>query len=126
MKLLIDMNLAPRWVQVFEDAGNPAAHWTDIRPGDAPDSQIMRHAHDHGYCVLTHDLDFGAILAASGTASPSVVQVRTDDVSPEALTERLLAILREYESVLVQGALMTLDPARLRVRILPLGRSAPG
>ena len=62
------MNLAPRWVQVFEDAGIQAVHWTEIGPGDAPDSHIMRHAREHGYCVFMHDLDFGATLAASGAA----------------------------------------------------------
>ena len=114
------MNLTPRWVQVFEAADIQAVHWTNIGPGDAPDSHIMRHARDHGYCVFTHDLDFGAILAASGAAGPSVVQIRSDDVSPEALSERLLSVLREHELALEEGALLVVDPVRLRLRILPL------
>lgn len=114
------MNLAQRWVRVFEDAGIQAVHWTDIGPGNSPDSHIMRYAHEHGYCVFTHDLDFGAILAASGAAGPSVVQVRSADVSPEALAERLLAVLREHELLLEEGALLVVDPVKLRLRILPL------
>jgi predicted nuclease of predicted toxin-antitoxin system len=66
MKLLIDMNLSPRWVQVFEQAGIQAVHWSLIGPGNAPDREIMAFAKSGGWVVLTHDLDFGAILAATG------------------------------------------------------------
>lgn len=59
MKVLIDMNLSPLWVQFFIDAGIEAVHWSTI--GD-----------------------------------------------------------RQCESQLEAGALITIDQARLRVRILPI------
>lgn len=60
MKLLVDMNLSPRWIGVLCDAGIEAMHWLMLGTNSAPDSEIMAYANAHGYVVLTHDLDFGA------------------------------------------------------------------
>ena len=121
MKLLIDMNLSPRWVEVLAHAGIEALHWSQVGSRNAPDTAIMHYANQNQLCVLTHDLDFGAILAASGAETPSVIQIRADDVSPEALSGALLKTIRQHRQSLEQGALLTLDPLRARVRILPLG-----
>jgi predicted nuclease of predicted toxin-antitoxin system len=74
------------------------------------------------YVVLTNDLDFGAILAATRAAAPSVVQVRAQDVAPEHLGDLVIRALRQYEDILQRGALITIDETRLRSRILPLIR----
>lgn len=81
MKLLVDMNLSPQWVQLLRDAGWVAAHWATVGKANAPDSEITAYAATNNYVILTHDLDFGAILAATHQAVPSVVQIRTGDVS---------------------------------------------
>jgi predicted nuclease of predicted toxin-antitoxin system len=44
MKLLVDMNLSPRWIGLLTDAGIEAAHWSFLGPHDAPDSEIMAYA----------------------------------------------------------------------------------
>lgn len=44
MRLLIDMNLSPRWVGIFRDAGIEAAHWSTLGTANAPDSEIMAYA----------------------------------------------------------------------------------
>jgi len=36
MKLLLDMNLSPRWVGVLADAGIEAAHWSLLGAKNAP------------------------------------------------------------------------------------------
>ena len=43
----------------------------------------MAYGRANNYIVLTHDLDFSAILAATHGEKPSVVQIRADNVSPE-------------------------------------------
>ncbi len=68
---------------------------------------------------LSH-LDFGAILAATHGKKPSVVQIRAEDVSPEVIGAHVVAALRQMESDLDEGALLTIDPGRTRVRLLPL------
>jgi predicted nuclease of predicted toxin-antitoxin system len=121
MKLLVDMNLSPRWVKTLTEAGIEAAHWSDVGRASAPDSEIMAFARANGYVVLTHDLDFSAILAATQGAKPSVVQIRAEDVRPETLAPTLIEALRQMAGQLDEGALLTVDPARARLRVLPLG-----
>ena len=120
MKLLVDMNLSPRWVDVLTGAGIQAVHWSVVGARDASDAEIMAHARANDYFVLTHDLDLGAILAATHGDKPSVVQIRADDVSPDVIGLRVVAALRQAEAELEAGALLTIDTARERLRLLPL------
>ncbi|RJP35191.1 MAG: hypothetical protein C4527_00980 [Candidatus Omnitrophota bacterium] len=61
-KILIDMNLSPKWKLVFEQAGFEALHWSEIGEPDALDETIMEWSRSNGYIVFTNDLDFNAIL----------------------------------------------------------------
>jgi predicted nuclease of predicted toxin-antitoxin system len=49
-----------------------------------------------------------------------VVQVRSEDVSPEAIGDAVVAALRQAIDDLDDGALVTVEPNRMRVRLLPL------
>ncbi len=80
----------------------------------------MRAAHDRGAVVITNDLDFGAMLASSGAEGPSLIQLRAADLRPEALAPILIETVRQLSSELESGALVTLESARNRVRLLPL------
>ncbi len=122
MNLLIDMNLSPRWATVLNEAGFSALHWSTQGAMNAPDAEIMAYALMHDCIVLTHDLDFGAILAVTHGKKPSVVQVRADDVSPEAISKKVIAALRQMAVELEQGALLTVDVNRTRLRLLPFPR----
>ena len=119
MKLLIDMNLSPEWVEALKQGGWDAVHWSAIGDPCATDSTIMEWARANGYVVFTHDLDFGALLATTRVQGPSVIQVRMQDVMPQSLGSRMMQILRQYQPVLEKGALVTVDEMRSRVRILP-------
>lgn len=120
MKLLIDMNLSPRWVGVLAKAGFDAVHWSTLGRSNARDTEIMDFAKANGYVVLTHDLDFGAILAATHGEKPSVVQIRSGDVSPDVIGKSVIVALKQMVTELEEGALLTLDPNRSRLRLLPL------
>jgi predicted nuclease of predicted toxin-antitoxin system len=82
---------------------------------------LFAWAQAQGYVVFTHDLDFGALLAATRAEAPSVFQVRTDDVSPAALAPRAIALLNRFHAQLSSGALIVVDEMRESIRILPLG-----
>lgn len=105
MKLLLDMNLSPRWVGVLADAGIEAVHWSLLGAKNAPDPEIMAYARANDYIVVTHDLDFSAILAATHGEKPSVVQIRAEDISPDAIGKQVIAALRQMASELEDGAL---------------------
>lgn len=120
MKLLIDMNLSPAWVETFQHSGLQAVHWSTVGDPRATDRSIMQWARDNGYIVFTHDLDFGTLLAATEAKGPSVIQIRTQDVTPEHLQHAVIAALRQFEAMLEQGALIIIDEKKYRARILPL------
>ena len=69
---------------------------------------------------LTHDLDFSAILAATQGNKPSVVQIRSEDVSPDVIGRSVIGALQQMTAELEEGALLTVDPSRTRLRVLPL------
>jgi predicted nuclease of predicted toxin-antitoxin system len=83
MKILVDMNLSPRWTDFLAGNGIESVHWSSIGSPDAPDTTIMSYAQTHGFVVLTSDLDFGFILAISHSNKPSVIQIRTGALGPE-------------------------------------------
>jgi len=56
MKILIDMNLSPTWVQFLLGHGIEAVHWSMIGDASAPDWYILDHAASKGFVVFTHDL----------------------------------------------------------------------
>lgn len=122
MKLLLDMNLPPRWVQFLTAESVECIHWSDVGAPTAKDSDIMAYAQEHGFIVFTHDLDFGALLASTDAAGPSVIQVRTQNIVPEEIGSLVLNAIRQFEEELLQGALITIDPYRSRARILPFRR----
>lgn len=107
-------------MKTLAEAGFEAAHWSALGLANASDVTIVAFAREHGYVVVTHDLDFSAILAATQGDKPSVVQIRSEDVSPEAIGRTVVDALRRTASQLEESALVSIDPAGARSRLLPL------
>lgn len=124
MKILVDMNLSPDWVGVFTKRGITAVHWSSVGDPKAEDTELIDWARANNHILFTHDLDFGTVLALTGAESPSVIQVRTQDVTPAHLETVVVEVLQNHESLLETGALVVLDEGRSRVRILPLARNS--
>ena len=120
MKLLLDMNLSPEWVRTLESGGWEAIHWHSTGNPSATDNEVMAWARKNGYVVFTHDLDFGMLLAATQASGPSVIQIRTQDVMPTIMKDRIFEVLGHYKDQLERGALITVDESKSRIRILPL------
>jgi predicted nuclease of predicted toxin-antitoxin system len=118
--ILIDMNLSPAWVDWFEKHGWPAVHWSAVGDPRSTDRVILAWAREHGRVLFTHDLDFSAVLASSNDRSPSVIQLRARDVTPDGAGSLVLEALTSWETELRQGALVSVDETSRRVRILPL------
>ncbi|NLX96531.1 MAG: DUF5615 family PIN-like protein [Rhodopirellula sp.] len=120
LRIVLDMNLSVEWVPLLEQAGWHAVHWSVTGDPRADDATIMGWALEHGYLVFTHDLDFRTTLALTHARGPSVIQVRGQRVLPEHIGATVLAALKQYEAELSGGALVVVDQAKSRVRILPL------
>ena len=121
MRLLLDMNLTPRWVQFLVDAGYECVHWSDIGPITAEDSTICAHAREHGFLIITNDLDFPRILAHMVDASPSVILLRGEPLTPEFRGVTLLSAIAQCGEELRAGAILTIDwTDKVRARLFPL------
>jgi predicted nuclease of predicted toxin-antitoxin system len=120
MKILVDMNLSPQWVEAFAAAKIESIHWSNIGDPAAKDMVLMTYAQVHNYVVFTNDLDFGTLLAIRKVSLPSVVQIRTQDLLPTNIGDLVISAFEQLRSELERGALVTIDSSRLRVRILPL------
>ncbi|MCX6348149.1 MAG: DUF5615 family PIN-like protein, partial [Candidatus Aureabacteria bacterium] len=56
----------------LRQAGHTVTHWSSVGSPRAKDREILTWAREQRQVVFTHDLDFGAILAATDADSPSV------------------------------------------------------
>jgi len=120
VRLLVDVNLTPSWVPFLRRHGVDAVHWSTVGPLNASDVQIMAYARAEDLVVLTHDLDFGHLLAHTRGNGPSVVQVRAGDLLPDALGPVLLDVLAQFSDELLRGAIVSVDQHAARARILPI------
>ena len=114
------MNLSPSWVDRLSRNGFEAVHWSTIGAATAPDVEILAWANEHAFVVLTNDLDFSAILAASAGATPSVVQIRTQDLLSDVVVSIVAAALEAHREDIERGALLSIDEGGTRIRMLPL------
>jgi len=101
MKILIDMNLSPAWVSVLEEAGHTASHWSTIGSFNAPDREVLLWAKANGCLLFTHDLDFGAILAATG---PRTTGPDNRDVGSKTTYGMPIIVCRSFVQNRVTGA----------------------
>ena len=122
MKLLIDMNLSPRWVDVFFSHNIEATHWSSIGSAYASDIEIMAYAKTNNYVVFTHDLDFSAILAINHYQKPSVIQIRMGDISPAVSGQLVINAIFAAVAEIEKGALITINLNKTRLNVLPLNR----
>jgi predicted nuclease of predicted toxin-antitoxin system len=108
------------WAGFLCAHGIEAVHWSAVGEASALDSRILDYAASNDFVLFTHDLDFGMLLAARKAHGPSVIQVRTQDVLPSAIGNRVLRAIEAAAVQLEAGAIVTVDLARNRIRLLPL------
>ena len=117
------MNLSPNWVERLARHGFEAVHGSTLGAATAPDVEIMTWANEYHFVVITNDLNCSAILAAGAGDGPSVVQIRTQDLLSDSAISIVAKALETHREDLERGALLSIDEAATRVRVLPLRRS---
>jgi len=89
----------------------------------AEDDAIFDRAAVEGRILVTADADFGTLLAARSSRQPSVIQFRGEGSrKPDVLARTLLANLPQLVDSLENGCIVTFEPARVRLRLLPIPR----
>jgi predicted nuclease of predicted toxin-antitoxin system len=122
MKFLADMGISPRSVDLLRDMGIEAVHLHELGLDRLTDAEIVKTARGEGYIVLTHDLDFGELLAMSGTELPSVVIFRLQSMRPSNVNRYLQILVTEHQAALNEGAIFSVSEGHIRVRRLPIER----
>ena len=125
MRFLIDNALAPALAALLQQAGHDAIHVRELGLLHADDEVIFEHAAADHRIVVSADADFGTLLAVRSSRQQSVIQFRGEGSrKPEALARTLLANLPQLVDALENGSIVTFEPARVRVRLLPIGPRA--
>lgn len=119
MKFLLDMGISPSCAHFLHGRGFEAVHLEQIGRARLRDPQILEMARRDGLVLVTHDLDFGELVAASGGVLPSVVLFRLRNMRPENVNRYLGAVVDEAQAALAEGAFVTVRELSIRVRSLP-------
>ncbi len=120
MKFLLNMNLPRLLGEGLQGAGHEFRHAGDVGLSRADDAAIVAAARNAGEVILTHDLDYGHLLAFSGESRPSVVIFRTRNGQPTYLFQRFQSVWNEIGPALQRGAIVIVEDGSVRVRDLPI------
>jgi predicted nuclease of predicted toxin-antitoxin system len=122
VKLLLDQGL-PRSLPAFlAPHGIDAVHVAELGCSQADDSIILEKATSQQRAVVTLDADFHALLALANATSPSVIRLRIEGKKANDLAEILILVVTDFAEDLRQGAMITVQPERIRIRRLPMVR----
>lgn len=120
MRFLADMGISPRSAVFLRNLGHEALHLHDEGLDCLPDADILAKALAEQRIILTHDLDFGDLMAASGAQLPSVIIFRLRNMSADRVNRYLEIVLANYQGRLEAGAIISVTERQIRVRRLPI------
>ena len=120
MKLLLDQGMPRSAVAQLCLAGVDTVHVGDIGHSESEDDAILQLGRDTERVVATLDADFHTLLALSGATSPSVIRIRIEGLRGDAMAKLLQTVLAQCADDLANGAAVTVQEGRIRVRLLPI------
>lgn len=121
MRLLLDNNLSPRLCGLLARNGWDVVHVRTLGLQAATDRDVMAAARNDDRILVSADTDFGALLAASHEAGPSIVLVRrVANRRVDELAGILSANLPAVADDLDAGCILVIGDDSMRVRQLPI------
>lgn len=103
-------------------AGHEWRHAGDVGMARASDASILAEAKSRRECVITHDLDYGQLLAFSGDSAPSVLIFRLRRADTKLMHQRMTTAWGEIAGGLTSGAVVVIEEAATRIRRLPIAK----
>lgn len=122
--MLLNMNLPRGLIRWLNQLGHECRHVGDIGMADSEDLEIIACARDSGEIILTHDLDYGTLLAFSGETRPSVIVFRLRNMSVDSITRIFRDSWSLMSEPLEEGAIVALSDRTVRVWRLPVRGSS--
>lgn len=120
MRVLLDTCVATSAKAVLREAGHEVDHVGNW-PEDPGDAAVLAYAEEHDYVVVTLDKDFGELAVIRGHAHRGIV--RLVDIVASQQGAVAVAVLAHYGSALTDGAIVTAEPTRTRIRPPSRGES---
>ena len=122
MRFLLDQGLPRSTSRHLTAAGHDAVHVADIGLSAADDGAILERGRAEDRVVVTLDTDFHALLALSGAERPSVIRIRLEGLQAADVARVVAAAVEACAHDLENGAAVTVQAERIRLRRLPLVR----
>ncbi len=120
MKFLLDMGIPQSTAAFLQSQRYNAVHLRDQGLQRLPDDEIIEKARQEERIILTHDLDFGRLIALSQRQLPSVITFRLDNMASYQVNHYLTEALTRFETELTAGALVSINEQAIRIRTLPI------
>lgn len=119
MKFLIDECLPRRIVAVITQKGHDALWVRESPLVGLPDDHILRYAKQHGYLVVTRDLDFGNLLDYPPSMHCGVIVLRLpSERRAEQIAACVSVFLDDVNMSSLKNALTIVEETRYRIRQL--------
>jgi predicted nuclease of predicted toxin-antitoxin system len=113
MKLLLDACVWGSAAEVVRAAGHDVV-WAGEWPEDPGDDEILIIARQQQRVVVTLDKDFGELATVRGYLHCGIIRLVNQAATRQAAV--CLRVLERYEADLRRGAIVTVEPGRVRVR----------
>jgi predicted nuclease of predicted toxin-antitoxin system len=120
MKFLADMGISPHVVEELRQKGHDAVHLAEQGLNRMVDGDILQKVREEDRVLLSHDLDFGELLAASGGILPSVIIFRLTDMRVPNVSKHLFSIIKGQTEALNKGSILSVTEKKVRIRLLPM------
>lgn len=122
MKFLLDVHMPAELAESLEMEGHKCRMLAKIADPRSLDEEIIEIARQNNEVVLTHDLDFGTLLAFSNADSPSVVIFRISHINAHLFSNLIVNNWTAIQSPLENGAIVVFQESAIRIRALPIGK----
>jgi predicted nuclease of predicted toxin-antitoxin system len=122
LKFIVDMDLSPLTVSQLKEKGWEIIRVSEVMDVRTDDIDILNYAREHNQVVITHDLDFSELLAVNGLDSPSVINLRLENMHPDFVTQRIIDIVSQLEDELKKRIVVSVNEISARYRNLPITR----
>jgi len=113
VKLLLDTCISGGTVAPLKAAGHDVI-WAGDWAADPGDEEILALAYEEGRILITLDKDFGELALVHGHAHAGIIRLVVLSTSQQ--TPTCLMVLNRYGTELESGAIVTVEPGRIRVR----------
>jgi len=113
LKVLLDTCIWPGAKSEIERAGHEV-EWVGDWDPDPGDEEILSHAARSRQVIVTVDKDFGELAVAFGREHAGIV--RMVDISHLEQGKLCVELLASHGTELAEGAIVTREPGRVRVR----------